>query len=174
MSVPLFALLAVCVDVSAVMVIGFIQLSSSFINNTFILLWAGGLLRTCLPVLVSFSCPGSPAWMRGSEGMQTAAVHGLVYPVYISSLWACDRPIVELVWGWHTCQGVRWVLTHLNAVPGDILRVCIKLVLYFSSCRVMWCWLLCCCGNGMLPLSSSWSKRRKPSGRICCKGCWDA
>ncbi|XP_052473394.1 antigen peptide transporter 1 isoform X3 [Carassius gibelio] len=106
MSVPLFALLAVCVDVSAVMVIGFIQLSSSFINNTFILLWAGGLLRTCLPVLVSFSCPGIPAWMRGSEGMQTAAVHGLVYPVYISSLWACDRPIVELVWGWHTCQGL--------------------------------------------------------------------
>uniref|UniRef100_A0A673JZR7 Antigen peptide transporter 1-like n=1 Tax=Sinocyclocheilus rhinocerous TaxID=307959 RepID=A0A673JZR7_9TELE len=106
MAVPLFALLAVCVDVSAVMFIGAIQLSPSFINNTFIMLWAGGLLRTCLLLFVSFTNPGSPAWMRGFEGVQTAVVHGLVYPVYISFLWACDRPIVELVWGWHTCQGL--------------------------------------------------------------------
>ncbi|XP_016136985.1 antigen peptide transporter 1-like [Sinocyclocheilus grahami] len=106
MAVPLFALLAVCVDVSAVMFIGAIQLSPSFINNTFILPWAGGLLRTCLLLFVSFTYPGSPAWMRGFEGVQTAVVHGLVYPVYISFLWACDRPIVELVWGWHTCQGL--------------------------------------------------------------------
>uniref|UniRef100_A0A671RKM1 Antigen peptide transporter 1 n=1 Tax=Sinocyclocheilus anshuiensis TaxID=1608454 RepID=A0A671RKM1_9TELE len=109
MAVPLFALLAVCVDVSAVMFIGAIQLSPSFINNTFIMLWSGGLLRTCLLLFVSFTYPGSPAWMRGFEGVQTAVVHGLVYPVYIPFLWACDRPIVELVWGWHTCQGWHFV-----------------------------------------------------------------
>uniref|UniRef100_A0A8C1FI58 Antigen peptide transporter 1 n=2 Tax=Cyprinus carpio TaxID=7962 RepID=A0A8C1FI58_CYPCA len=106
MAVPLFALLAVCVDVSAVMFIGAIQLSPSFINNTFTLLWAGGLLRTCLLLFISFTYPGSPAWMRGFEGVQTAVIHGLLYPVYISFIWACDRSTVELVWGWHTCQGL--------------------------------------------------------------------
>uniref|UniRef100_A0A8C2KB10 Antigen peptide transporter 1 n=1 Tax=Cyprinus carpio TaxID=7962 RepID=A0A8C2KB10_CYPCA len=109
MAVPLFALLAVCVDVSAVMFIGAIQLSPSFINNTFTLLWAGGLLRTCLLLFISFTYPGSPAWMRGFEGVQTAVIHGLLYPVYISFIWACDRSTVELVWGWHTCQGRYFV-----------------------------------------------------------------
>ncbi len=123
MAVPLFALLAVCVDVCAVMFIGAIQLSPSFINNTFILLWAGGLLRTCLLLFISFTYPGSPVWMRGFEGVQTAVIHGLLYPVYISFLCACDRSTVELVWGWHTCQGVRCVLTRLNGVqtPGRVL-----------------------------------------------------
>ncbi|RXN24583.1 antigen peptide transporter 1 [Labeo rohita] len=106
MAVPLFTLLAVCVDVCAVMFIGAIQLSPSFINNTFILLWAGGLLRTCLLLFISFTYPGSPAWMRGFEGVQTAIIHGLLYPVYISFLWACEKSTVELVWGWHTFQGV--------------------------------------------------------------------
>ncbi|XP_073702808.1 antigen peptide transporter 1 [Garra rufa] len=106
MAVPLFALLAVCVDVCAVMFIGAIQLSPSFINNTFILVWAGGLLRTSLLLFISFTYTGSPAWTRGFEGVQTAIIHGLLYPVYISFLWACDRSTVELVWGWHTCQGL--------------------------------------------------------------------
>ncbi|KAK2903603.1 hypothetical protein Q8A67_008316 [Cirrhinus molitorella] len=106
MAVPLFVLLAVCVDICAVMFIGAIQLSPSFINNTFILMWAGGLLRTCLLLFISFTYPGSPAWVRGFEGVQTALIHGLLYPVYISFLWACDRSTVELVWGWHTCQGL--------------------------------------------------------------------
>uniref|UniRef100_A0A672SFG4 Antigen peptide transporter 1 n=1 Tax=Sinocyclocheilus grahami TaxID=75366 RepID=A0A672SFG4_SINGR len=107
MAFPLFTLLAVCVDVSAVMFIGAIQLTPSFINNTFILLWAGGLLRTCLLLFVSFTYPGSPAWMRGFEGVQTAVIHGLLYPVYISFLWARDRSTVELVWGWHTCVKIQ-------------------------------------------------------------------
>ncbi|KAL1258660.1 hypothetical protein QQF64_009237 [Cirrhinus molitorella] len=77
MAVPLFVLLAVCVDICAVMFIGAIQLSPSFINNTFILMWAGGLLRTCLLLFISFT---TLAAQRGST--------------------------VELVWGWHTCQGL--------------------------------------------------------------------
>ncbi|XDV39544.1 hypothetical protein PO909_008771 [Leuciscus waleckii] len=106
MAVPLFALLALCVDVFTVMFIGAIQLSPSFLNNPFITLWAGGLTRTALLLFLSFSYSGSPAWMRGLEGVQTAVVHGLLYPVYISFLWACGRSTVELVWGWHTWQGL--------------------------------------------------------------------
>uniref|UniRef100_A0A8C1TEK5 Transporter 1, ATP-binding cassette, sub-family B (MDR/TAP) n=1 Tax=Cyprinus carpio TaxID=7962 RepID=A0A8C1TEK5_CYPCA len=87
MAVPLFALLAVCVDVSAVMFIGAIQLSPSFINNTFTLLWAGGLLRTCLLLFISFTYPGSPAWMRGFEGVQTAVIHGeMAIPHYTGKM----------------------------------------------------------------------------------------
>ncbi|XP_067268387.1 antigen peptide transporter 1 [Chanodichthys erythropterus] len=104
MAVPLFALLALCVDVFAVMFIGAIQLS--LISNAFIMLWAGGLVRIILLLFVSFAYSGSPAWMRGFEGVQTAVVHGLLYPVYISFLWACGKSTVELVWGWHTWQGL--------------------------------------------------------------------
>ncbi|XP_056100488.1 antigen peptide transporter 1 [Rhinichthys klamathensis goyatoka] len=106
MAVPLFALLALCVDVFTVMFIGAIQLSPSFTSNAFITLWAGGLARTTLLLFVSVSYSGSPAWMRGCEGVQTAVVHGLLYPVYISFLWACGRSTVELLWGWHTWQGL--------------------------------------------------------------------
>lgn len=114
MAVPLFALLALCVDVFTVMFIGAVQLSPSFINNPFIALWAGGLIRTALLLFLSFSYSGSPAWMRGIDGVQTAVVHGLLYPVYISFLWACGRSTVELVWGWHTWQGVRCASIHLT------------------------------------------------------------
>lgn len=106
MAVPLFVLLALCVDVCAVLSIGAIQLSPSFINNSFILLWLGGLIRTCLLLFISFSYSGSPAWMRGLEGVQTAVIHGLLYPVYISFLWAYGWSTVELVWGWHSWQGL--------------------------------------------------------------------
>ncbi|KAG1942923.1 antigen peptide transporter 1 [Pimephales promelas] len=106
MAVPLFAVLALCVDVFTVMCIAAIQLSPSFTSNAFVTLWAGGLARTALLLFVSFSYPGSPAWMRGLEGVQTAVVHGLLYPVYISFLWACGRSTVELLWGWHTWQGL--------------------------------------------------------------------
>lgn len=120
MAVPLFALLALCVDVFAVMFIGAIQLS--LISNAFIMLWAGGLVRIILLLFVSFAYSGSPAWMRGFEGVQTAVVHGLLYPVYISFLWACGKSTVELVWGWHTWQGVRCALIHLNGkqTPGGL------------------------------------------------------
>ncbi|XP_056330772.1 antigen peptide transporter 1 [Danio aesculapii] len=106
MAIPLFVLLALCVDVCAVLSIGAIQLSPSFINNSFILLWLGGLIRTCLLLFISFSYSGSPVWMRGLEGVQTAVIHGLLYPVYISVLWAWGRSTVELVWGWHSWQGL--------------------------------------------------------------------
>lgn len=106
MAAPLFALLALCVDVCAVMCIGAIQLSPSLINNTFITLWTGGLMRSFLLLLLIYTYSGSPAWMRGCDGVLTAAGHGLLYPVYITLLWACGRPTVELVWGWHTLQGV--------------------------------------------------------------------
>ncbi|XP_077086066.1 antigen peptide transporter 1 [Siphateles boraxobius] len=106
MAVPLFGLLALCVDVFTVMFIGAIQLSPSFINHAFVTLWAGGLVRAALLLFLSFSYSGSPAWMRGFEGVQTAVVHGLLYPVYISFLRACGRSTVELVWGWHTWQGL--------------------------------------------------------------------
>lgn len=106
MAVPLFVLLALCVDVCAVLSIGAIQLSPSFINNSFILLWLGGLIRTCLLLFISFSYSGSPAWMRGLEGVQTAVIHGFLYPVYISFLWAYGWSTVELMWGWHSWQGL--------------------------------------------------------------------
>ncbi|XP_065154978.1 antigen peptide transporter 1 isoform X1 [Paramisgurnus dabryanus] len=106
MTVPLFTVLALCVDVCAVMLIGAIQLSPSFINNTFITVWAGGLTRTFLLLLLIFTSSGSPTWMKGFDGVLTAAGHGLLYPVYITLLWACGRPTVELVWGWHTLQGI--------------------------------------------------------------------
>ncbi|XP_051575658.1 antigen peptide transporter 1-like [Myxocyprinus asiaticus] len=105
MAIPLFAVLVLYVEACAVMCIGALQLSASFINNTFITLWAGGLIRTCLLLFFAFTYSGSPSWMRGVEGVQTAAVHGLLYPLYITILWACGRSTVELVWGWHTWQG---------------------------------------------------------------------
>ncbi|KAK7146694.1 hypothetical protein R3I94_009510 [Phoxinus phoxinus] len=106
MAAPLFAVLALCVDVFTVMFIGAVQLSPSLIHHALLTLWAGGLARAALLLFVSFSYSGSPAWMRGFEGVQTAVVHGLLYPVYISFLWACGRSTVELVWGWHTWQGL--------------------------------------------------------------------
>ncbi|XP_051577068.1 antigen peptide transporter 1 [Myxocyprinus asiaticus] len=106
MAVPLFTVLVLCVDTCAVMCVGAIQLSPSFINNSFITLWAGGLIRTCLLLFLAFTFSGSPKWMKGFEGVQTAGVHGLLYPVYITLLWACGRSTVELVWGWHTWQGL--------------------------------------------------------------------
>lgn len=106
MAVPLFALLALALDACAVMSIGTIQLSSSLINNTFITVWTGGLMRSFLLLLLIYTYSGSPAWMRGFDGVLTAAGHGLLYPVYITFLWACGRPTVELVWGWHTWQGL--------------------------------------------------------------------
>ncbi|XP_067303867.1 antigen peptide transporter 1 [Pseudorasbora parva] len=106
MAAPLFALLALCLDVFAVMFFGVIQLSPSFLNNGFLMLWVGGLGRTSLLLFVSFAYSGTPACMRGFEGVQTAVVHGLLYPVYISFLWACGWSTVELVWGWHTWQGL--------------------------------------------------------------------
>ncbi|KAI7806642.1 antigen peptide transporter 1 [Triplophysa rosa] len=106
MAIPLFAVLALCVDACAVMFIGTVQLSSSLINNTFITLWTGGLMRSFLLLLLIYTYSGSPAWMRGFDGVLTAAGHGLLYPVYLTFLWACGRPTVELVWGWHTWQGL--------------------------------------------------------------------
>ncbi|KAA0702664.1 Antigen peptide transporter 1 [Triplophysa tibetana] len=106
MAIPLFFVLALCVDACAVVFIGTLQLSSSLINNTFITLWTGGLMRSFLLLLLIYTYPGSPAWMRGFDGVLTAAGHGLLYPVYITFLWACGRPTVELVWGWHSWQGL--------------------------------------------------------------------
>ncbi|TRY66057.1 hypothetical protein DNTS_025946 [Danionella cerebrum] len=106
MAVPLFTALALCVDVCVVMFTGAIQRSPAFINNTFILLWAAGLIRSGLLVFIIFSYSGSPPRMRGFEGIQMALVHGLLYPVYITFLWASGRSVVELVWGWNTWQGL--------------------------------------------------------------------
>ncbi|XP_072548532.1 antigen peptide transporter 1 [Salminus brasiliensis] len=98
--------LLLCVDVCVVKTFGAVQLSTLLDQQVFIKLWAVGLLRIALLLLTVFSYPGSPAWLRSFEGVQTVLVHGLLYPAYITLLWACGWPTVELLWGWHSWEGL--------------------------------------------------------------------
>ncbi|KAL7836017.1 hypothetical protein SRHO_G00283640 [Serrasalmus rhombeus] len=98
--------LLLCVDVCVVKTLGVGQLSSLLVPQAFTTLWAVGLLRVCLLLLTVFSYPGSPAWLRSFEGVQTVTVHGLLYPAYITFLWACGWSTVELLWGWHTWEAL--------------------------------------------------------------------
>ncbi|KAI4881858.1 hypothetical protein NFI96_011953 [Prochilodus magdalenae] len=99
-------LLLLCVDVCVLKTLGAGQLSSLLVSQAIPTLWAVGLLRVCLLLLTVFSYPGSPAWLRSFEGAQTVTVHGLLYPAYVTFLWACGWSTVELVWGWHTWEGL--------------------------------------------------------------------
>ncbi|KAL7840105.1 hypothetical protein AOLI_G00254280 [Acnodon oligacanthus] len=98
--------LLLCVDVCVVKTLGVGQLSSLLVPQAFTTLWAVGLLRVCLLLLTVFSYPGSPVWLRSFEGVQTVTVHGLLYPAYITFLWACGWSTVELLWGWHTWEAL--------------------------------------------------------------------
>ncbi|XP_023657242.2 antigen peptide transporter 1 isoform X1 [Paramormyrops kingsleyae] len=97
--------LCLCLDVLALQVIRWAQLSDLLIPHPFITLWGGGLLRASL--LLSFTlCPGCPHWLKGREGIQTLVVLSFVSPAYITLLKACGLPTFELLWGWHSWQGI--------------------------------------------------------------------
>ncbi|XP_027013646.2 antigen peptide transporter 1 [Tachysurus fulvidraco] len=106
MATYLSVLLFLCMDVCAVMLFGVTRLSPLLIPYSFTTLWVGGLLRFTALVLVVFFYPSSPAWMRRTSGVQTLAVHSLVYPAYVTLRWACGWSTLELIWGWHTWQGL--------------------------------------------------------------------
>ncbi|KAF5888954.1 antigen peptide transporter 1, partial [Clarias magur] len=101
-----FAFLLLCVDVCVVSMFRATQLSTLLVPHSFTALWVGGLLRFTVLFLVTFFYPSSPDWMRSSNGVQTLAVHSLVYPVYVSLLWACGWSTLELTWSWHTWQAL--------------------------------------------------------------------
>ncbi|XP_066532230.1 antigen peptide transporter 1 [Hoplias malabaricus] len=102
----LFFFLLLCVDVCVVKTLVVGQVFSLLFPNPFTTLWVGGLLRIFFPLLTVFSYSGSPAWLRSFEGVQTVIVHGLLHPAYLTFLWACDWSAVELLWGWHTWEGL--------------------------------------------------------------------
>ncbi|KAG7317958.1 hypothetical protein KOW79_018993 [Hemibagrus wyckioides] len=98
--------LFLCVDVCVVTLFGATRPSPLLVPYSFTTLWAGGLLRFIALLLVTFLYPSSPAWMRCASGVQTLAVHTLVYPVYVTLRWAVGWSTLELTWGWHTWQGL--------------------------------------------------------------------
>ncbi|XP_053468157.1 antigen peptide transporter 1 isoform X1 [Ictalurus furcatus] len=106
MALYLFMFLLLCVDVCVVKTFGVTRLSPLLIPHSFTSLWVGGLLRFTVLLLITCLYPLSPAWMRSANGVQTLAVHSLVYPVYVSLLWACGWSTMELTWGWHTWQAM--------------------------------------------------------------------
>ncbi|XP_076868492.1 antigen peptide transporter 1 [Brachyhypopomus gauderio] len=101
-----FGCLLLCLDVCVVLTVGVTQLSPLLVPHAFICLWAGGVLRCCLLLLVSHYYPGSPSWIRSFEGFQTVAVLSLLYPAYTTLLYVCGQSTVELLWGWNTWQGL--------------------------------------------------------------------
>lgn len=106
MALYLFLFLLLCMDVCVVKIFGATQLLPLLVPHSFTTLWVGGLLRFTLLLLTTFLYPSSPAWMRSSDGVQSVAVHSLVYPVYVTLLWAYGYSTLELTWGWDTWQSV--------------------------------------------------------------------
>uniref|UniRef100_A0AAY4AMS0 Uncharacterized protein n=1 Tax=Denticeps clupeoides TaxID=299321 RepID=A0AAY4AMS0_9TELE len=99
-------LLCLAVDVVVAQVVGVAQLSPRLTSHPFLALWGGGILRACVLHLLIFTSPGSPQWMKSHEGRQTVGVLSFLSPVYITLLWATGQSAVELLWGWHSWQGV--------------------------------------------------------------------
>uniref|UniRef100_W5LCL1 Transporter 1, ATP-binding cassette, sub-family B (MDR/TAP) n=1 Tax=Astyanax mexicanus TaxID=7994 RepID=W5LCL1_ASTMX len=95
-----------CVDVCVVRTLGGARFSPQLDQQAWVTLWAVGLIRAALLLLTVFSYPGSPAWLRSSEGVQTVLVHSLLYPAYITFLCTCGCSALELLWGWHTWEGL--------------------------------------------------------------------
>ncbi|KAK3540809.1 hypothetical protein QTP86_001968 [Hemibagrus guttatus] len=106
MAVYLSFFLLPCVDLCVVMLFGATRPSPLLVPYSFTTLWVGGLLRFLALLLVTFLYPSSPAWLRCASGVQTLAVHSLVYPMYVTLLWAVGWSTLELIWGWHTWQGL--------------------------------------------------------------------
>ncbi|XP_062841412.1 antigen peptide transporter 1 [Trichomycterus rosablanca] len=102
----LFACLLLCVDMCVVMTFGATRFTPPLVPHSFITLWVGGLLRLFVFLFVIFLYPSSPAWMKSFDGVQIVTVHSLVYPVYVSLIWALGWSTVELSWCWHTWQGL--------------------------------------------------------------------
>ncbi|XP_028835014.1 antigen peptide transporter 1 [Denticeps clupeoides] len=99
-------LLCLAVDVVVAQVVGVAQLSPRLTSHPFLALWGGGILRACVLHLLIFTSPGSPQWMKSHEGRQTVGVLSFLSPVYITLLWATGQSAVELLWGWHSWQGL--------------------------------------------------------------------
>uniref|UniRef100_A0A8C9SW04 Antigen peptide transporter 1 n=1 Tax=Scleropages formosus TaxID=113540 RepID=A0A8C9SW04_SCLFO len=98
-------LLCVCLDVLVVQAVRWAQLSPALLPHPFLALWAAGVLRASLLLLMRLS-PGCPQWLRGPEAAKTVLVHGFLCPAYITLLWGCGQPTLELLWGWHSWQGI--------------------------------------------------------------------
>uniref|UniRef100_A0A8C9TTI8 Transporter 1, ATP-binding cassette, sub-family B (MDR/TAP) n=1 Tax=Scleropages formosus TaxID=113540 RepID=A0A8C9TTI8_SCLFO len=79
-------LLCVCLDVLVVQAVRWAQLSPALLPHPFLALWAAGVLRASLLLLMRLS-PGCPQWLRGPEAAKTVLVHGFLCPAYITLLW---------------------------------------------------------------------------------------
>ncbi|TSK20139.1 Antigen peptide transporter 1 [Bagarius yarrelli] len=106
MATYMFVFVFLCVDMCVVMLFGSTRLSPLLSPHSFTTLWIGGLLRFVSLLLVTFLSSSSPMWPRSANGVQTVAVHSLVYPVYVTLRWVCGWSTLELTWGWHTWQGL--------------------------------------------------------------------
>lgn len=100
-------LLFLLVDVCVVQGVRQVQLSPLLIPHPFVVLWAGGLLRACAFLFVTYAYPGTLPWMKTFEGIQTVCVGSFLAPAYITFLWAVGKSATELLWGWHSWEAVQ-------------------------------------------------------------------
>ncbi|XP_036394645.1 antigen peptide transporter 1 [Megalops cyprinoides] len=98
-------LMFLCLDVCAVQAVRWAQLLPFLLPHPFLTLWGGGVLRAALLLFLTLS-PGCPQWLRSPKGVQTLGVHSFLSPAYITLLWACGQSTLELLWGWHSWQGI--------------------------------------------------------------------
>lgn len=99
-------LLFLLVDVCVVQGVRQVQLSPLLIPHPFVVLWAGGLLRACACLLLTYTYPGTLPWMKTFEGIQTVCVWSFLTPTYITFLWAIGKSAMELLWGWHSWEAL--------------------------------------------------------------------
>lgn len=126
--------LFLCVDVCVVILFGATRPSPLLVPYSFTTLWVGGLLRFIALLLVTFLYPSSPAWMKCASGVQTLAVHALVYPVYVTLRWTVGWSTLELTWGWHTWQGVsEGVIREVLLQKNNPRWITTKFWLFFST-----------------------------------------
>uniref|UniRef100_A0A8C9WPX5 Transporter 1, ATP-binding cassette, sub-family B (MDR/TAP) n=1 Tax=Scleropages formosus TaxID=113540 RepID=A0A8C9WPX5_SCLFO len=72
-------LLCVCLDVLVVQAVRWAQLSPALLPHPFLALWAAGVLRASLLLLMRLS-PGCPQWLRGPEAAKTVLSWSNVVP----------------------------------------------------------------------------------------------
>ncbi|KAL4646801.1 antigen peptide transporter 1 [Arapaima gigas] len=98
-------LLCVFLDVVVLQTVAWAQLSPLLLPHPFLTLWGGALLRASLLLFLAL-LPGCPPWLRGPEAAKTMLVHSFLHPIYITLLWGCGQPTMELLRGWHSWQGI--------------------------------------------------------------------
>ncbi|XP_061918708.1 antigen peptide transporter 1 [Entelurus aequoreus] len=95
----LFPLLLLCVDVCVVRGLRLLQLSAPLPCSALVAMWAGGLTRASLLLLVSCaSCGGGLSW---ASSLLVLCLH---FPAYVGLLSGLGCSIEEDAWGWHSWE----------------------------------------------------------------------